>query len=33
LNTTEDSIADVVTKIAELVAVENDLSGPLAAAD
>jgi hypothetical protein len=33
LNTTEDSIADVVTKIAELLAVENDLSGPLASAD
>ena len=33
LNTTEDSIADVVAKIAELVAVENNLAGPLASAN
>jgi hypothetical protein len=33
LNTADDSIADVATKIAELVAVEDNLAAPLASAD
>jgi hypothetical protein len=33
LNTADDSIADVAVKIAELVAVEDNLAAPLASAD
>jgi hypothetical protein len=33
LNTADDPIADVATKIAELVAVEDNLTAPLASAD
>jgi hypothetical protein len=33
LNTADDSIADVAAKIAELVAVEDNLAAPLASAD
>ncbi|MGH3166433.1 MAG: hypothetical protein ACRDN0_11135 [Trebonia sp.] len=33
LNTADDSIADVATKIAELVAVEDNLASPLASAN
>jgi hypothetical protein len=33
LNTADDSMADIATKIAELVAVEDDLTAPLASAN
>ncbi|MCS0634327.1 toll/interleukin-1 receptor domain-containing protein [Streptomyces sp. ODS05-4] len=33
LNTADDSMADIATKIAELVAIEDDLTGPLTPVD